>query len=236
MIATYGIFFIIGIVLALFGIIFFYVKERFPTPLNPILGALVKKPEYGKVFASACITTGIIIWFVSVPYSGLNVLILIAFIFTFPGDFILSRDLTKLFLAIPLFAVAYMLMAVRGLYVVFNGPVDVLALVLCLVVSIITIVAIILRYVVKLSPQAMKIATGIYSVVEWTVLFSGLALIFVNFALIPGIGMILFVIGDVIAVINLNSPINIKNKPVYDLAGGIIYFAGLFSIALYFTL
>ena len=48
--------------------------------------------------------------------------------------------------------------------------------------------------------------------------------------------MTLFVIGDIIAVINLNSPINIKIKPVYDLAGGIIYFAGLFAITIYVTL
>jgi uncharacterized membrane protein len=48
------------------------------------------------------------------------------------------------------------------------------------------------------------------------------------------IGIILAFFGILFYYINLIKPF--KNKAVYDLAGGIIYYVGLFAVAIYFKL
>jgi len=228
------IFISIGMVFAAAGIPLFYLKERGFSPSRSSASFLVRKAEYGKILASASATIAVVTWFILVPFSTLNVLLLVAYFFTFPGDFILSRDLTKLLIAIPLYAVAYTLMSVRGLATVFSAMVSVPVLAGCAAGAVVTIGTVLLVVGKKLSPPAFRVATHVYSIIDCVFLFTGLALIFQAFAVLPGIGMVLLVIGDVIAVINIVKPF--RNKPAYDLAGGVLYYAGLFALAIYFTL
>ncbi len=85
----------------------------------------------------------------------------------------------------------------------------------------------------KLTPRAFKYAAFIHALIDWLLLFTGLSLAIQVLAVLPGIGIILLVIGDLIAAINIVKPF--KNKPVYDLAGGVIYFVGLYAVIMYFT-
>ncbi len=234
MIPVFEIIFVAGIILAAIGIACFLLKERNYSPVNHVKKAIIQKAEYGKILSSACVTIGVWIWFFSVPYSELNILVLIACTFTFPGDFILSRDLTKLLIAIPLFAVAYILMSLRGIAEVASAPVNPLAFWSCVVISILAIGAVLIVYGRKLTPPPFRIAASIYSLIDLVFLYTGLALIFQVLAVVPGIGMISLVIGDVIAVVNIVKPF--KNKPVYDFVGGVLYFVGLYAVVLYFTL
>ncbi len=234
MIPVIRILFVIGMVFATMGIYGFFLKERSRKFSNPFIQRCIQKAEYGKILSSACVTAAVFIWFLTVPYSAWNLLILIACVFTFPGDFILSRDLTKLLIAIPLFAVAYTLMSVRGLAEVALAPVNPVAVGSCVVTSIGAIVAFLGIYGRKLTPPAFKIAAFVYSVIDWLLLFAGISMAVQTIAVVPGIGMILLVIGDMIAVVNIVKPF--RNKPVFNLFGGIIYFVGLYAVVVYFTI
>ncbi len=229
----FEILFVAGVILATIGIYCFLLKERGYSASSHVVKAVIQKAEYGKILSSACVTIGVWIWFFSVPYSELNLWILIACCFTFPGDVILSRDLTKLLISIPLFAVAYTLMALRGLAGVASSPANPVALGICLVLSIGIMAGFLIVYGRKLTPPAFRNAAFVHAAIDWLLLFVGLLLAIQEVAVLPGIGMILLVIGDLIAAMNIVKPF--KNKPVYDLAGGIIYFVGLYAVILYFT-
>ncbi len=216
------------------GIYGFLLKEQGRPSSNHLIDRLIQKAEYGKILSSACATIGVFIWFFSVPYSELNLWILIACCFTFPGDIILSRDLTKLLIAIPLFAVAYTLMALRSFAVVASAPANPILMGSSLVISIGIMGGFLVVYGRKLTPRAFKIAAFVHALIDWLLLFAGMSLVIQTLAILPGIGMILLVFGDLIAAVNIVKPF--KNKPVYDLAGGIIYFVGLYAFVLYFTL
>jgi hypothetical protein len=223
---------IIGVFSASLGIFLYYLKEENSNVNSKFLKILIQKSEYLKISASASVTIATLVWFFSTQIVNVNFLLLVAFLFTFPGDFILSRDLSKLFLALPMFGIAYLLIAIRGLMEIFTYPINLPVLILCLLAACIMIIYVLIRYASKLTPSILRYAAMIYSLIDLVLLFTGLAFLTTLITIAPGCGMILFVVSDMIAVANVGK--TFTKKPLYDLFGGMMYFASLYAVVFYF--